>query len=231
VKWRTIFLDAGGVLVHPDWSRVSKALAPLGLRLDPARLSAAEPRAMHDLDSEHTIRTTDDASRWAIFFHRTLVHAGASVTKDSMPALLEELRRVHERDNLWEAVFEEVPRALERLTARGHELVVVSNSNGTVRAKLERVGLGKFFALVIDSHEERVEKPDPEIFHIALERSGSSAENTLHVGDLYHIDVVGARAAGLQAILLDRGDLHEDRDCLRIANLTELADLLDRELP
>jgi putative hydrolase of the HAD superfamily len=84
---------------------------------------------------------------------------------------------------------------------------------------------------VIDSHEERVEKPDPEIFRIALERSGSDAETTLHVGDIYHVDVVGARAAGLQAILVDRGDLHEDRDCVRVANLTELADLLDRDLP
>jgi len=231
VKWRTIFLDAGGVLVHPDWVRVSNALAPLGLRLDPATLTTAELKAVRDLDSEDCISSTNDSSRWALFFHRTLVHAGAPVTEAFLTELLDELRRTHERDNLWAAVFEEVPRALARLRARGHKLVVVSNSNGTVRAKLERVGLAGQFDLVIDSHEERVEKPDPEIFRIALERSGSDAETTLHVGDIYHVDVVGARAAGLQAILVDRGDLHDDRDCVRVADLTELADLLDRDLP
>ncbi len=48
----------------------------------------------------------------------------------------------------------------------------------------------------------------------------------MHVGDLYHVDVIGARAAGLRAVLLDAAGLYEGYDCPRIGSLGELADLL-----
>ncbi len=49
------------------------------------------------------------------------------------------------------------------------------------------------------------------------------------MGDLYHVDVVGARAAGLRAVLLDDGDRHPEADCPRIASLLELAEHLAPE--
>jgi len=70
---------------------------------------------------------------------------------------------------------------------------------------------------------EGVEKPDPRLFAIALERAGGRAETTVHVGDLYYVDVVGARAAGLQPVLLDVAGLYAGCDCPRIAALAELA--------
>jgi len=103
----------------------------------------------------------------------------------------------------------------------------VSNANGRMRAALDRVGIGPHVDLVIDSYEEGVEKPDPRIFERALARSGSRAEATVHVGDLLHTDVIGARAAGLRAVLLDIGDLYGDHDCERVRSLAELADLLE----
>jgi len=59
------------------------------------------------------------------------------------------------------------------------------------------------FESVIDSRIVGYEKPDPRIFEHALNVSGASPETTLHIGDLYHADVVGARAAGIHALLLD----------------------------
>ena len=51
----------------------------------------------------------------------------------------------------------------------------------------------------------------------------------MHVGDLYHVDVAGARAAGLTPALLDVGDLYPDCDCLRVRSLTELVTVLTAE--
>jgi FMN phosphatase YigB (HAD superfamily) len=67
-----------------------------------------------------------------------------------------------------------------------------------------------------------VEKPDPRFFRIALERSGASPESTIHVGDLYYVDVVGARNAGLRGVLLDEANLRPDADCPRVRSLDHL---------
>jgi FMN phosphatase YigB (HAD superfamily) len=80
------------------------------------------------------------------------------------------------------------------------------------------------FDVVLDSADEGVEKPDPRFFEIALERSGAQASTTIHVGDLYYVDVVGARNAGLRAVLLDEANLRPDADCPRVRTLSELVD-------
>jgi putative hydrolase of the HAD superfamily len=67
-----------------------------------------------------------------------------------------------------------------------------------------------------------VEKPDPRLFEIALERSSADAATTIHVGDLYQVDVVGARAAGIRGVLLDENGLYDGVDCPRVQSLAEL---------
>jgi len=101
--------------------------------------------------------------------------------------------------------------------------VVVSNANGRLRTLFDRVDLTRSVDLVLDSHEWGVEKPDARLFEIALRQSGSDPSTTAHVGDLFHIDVAGARAAGLaEGILLDAAGLYPDVDCRRIRALDEL---------
>jgi putative hydrolase of the HAD superfamily len=75
---------------------------------------------------------------------------------------------------------------------------------------------------------EGVEKPDPRFFAIALDRSGGKAATTMHVGDLYHVDIVGARRAGLQAVLLDAAGLYEGFDCERVSTLDALVESVTR---
>ena len=119
--------------------------------------------------------------------------------------------------------------ALEALRARGLRLVVVSNANGTLLAHMERLGLTGRFDHILDSQDEGVEKPDPRFFEIALERSGARKETTIHVGDLYYVDVVGARNAGLRGVLLDEANLRPDADCPRVRSLAELVDNIAAE--
>jgi putative hydrolase of the HAD superfamily len=101
-------------------------------------------------------------------------------------------------------------------------LTVVSNANGTLCAHLDRLDLSRYVQCVLDSFDFGVEKPDPRLFQLALERSGADAASTIHVGDLYQVDVVGARAAGLRGVLLDEHGLYEGADCPRVRSLSEL---------
>jgi putative hydrolase of the HAD superfamily len=214
-----VLLDAGGVLVNPNWLRVSEALSCHGVLVAPARLEAAEPYAKHDLDTAERIRATTDTTRGWQYFDLVLHHAGVP-RSDAADAALAELRDYHRLHNLWESVPAEVPPALASLRRLGLRLAVVSNSNGTVRTKLERMGLLSDFDLVMDSFELGIEKPDPAIFAVTLDRLGVSAAAAVHVGDFFHIDVVGARAAGLQAWLIDAAGLYADKDCPRFPTLT-----------
>jgi HAD superfamily hydrolase (TIGR01509 family) len=221
----TLFLDAGGVLVDPNWQRISDALAAHGVRVAPGLLADAEPRAKRRLDVPDLIRHGNDSQRGWIYFNLVLEQAGIARSPET-DAALQELQAYHAVHNLWERVPDGVVPALERLRARVPRLVVVSNANGRLHVVMERLGLARFFDVMLDSHLEGVEKPDPRLFELALERAGGHPETTLHVGDFYWIDVQGARAAGLRAVLLDTAGLYHGVDCPRIRSLGELPDLL-----
>lgn len=221
----TVFLDAGGVLVNPNWERVSTGLAGHGVMISAATLEAAEPHAKKQLDTGAAIQATNDTSRGWLYFNLVLQHAGLALS-EATDAALRELAEYHAKVNLWESVPREVPAALDRLRAAGHRLVVVSNSNGTLQAQFDRLDLTRKFDVVIDSAVEGVEKPDPRLFQIALERSGSRTETTVHAGDFFHIDVVGARNAGLQPWLIDAAGLYADYDVPRVPSLHALVDRL-----
>ena len=223
----TVFLDAGGVLVNPNWDRVAATLERHGVRTSAAALEAAEPHAKKQLDTGQAIQATNDNTRGWLYFNLVLQHAGLALSP-ATEAALKELAEYHAQHNLWESVPREVPDALDRLRAAGHRLVVVSNANGTLRKHFARLGLARHFDVLIDSCDEGVEKPDPRIFQLALQRSGARAETTLHAGDFFHVDVVGARAAGLRAVLLDAGDLYGDADCPRVRSLPELCERIEK---
>ncbi|HET6603268.1 MAG TPA: HAD family hydrolase [Xanthomonadaceae bacterium] len=96
-------------------------------------------------------------------------------------------------------IYADVAAALRRIAAR---VPIVSVSNGN--ADLRRIGLHPWFHDQVSARAVGVAKPDPRIFHVACERVGCHPSQVLHVGDDPHLDVAGARAAGLRAAWIDR---------------------------
>jgi HAD superfamily hydrolase (TIGR01509 family) len=103
--------------------------------------------------------------------------------------------------------------ALAELRRRGFVVAVISNADGGVERLLEGAGLRQHLEFVVDSGLVGVEKPDPRIFRIALDRSGVAPQDACYVGDLYPVDVVGARQAGLEPVLMDPLGRYGGRDC------------------
>jgi putative hydrolase of the HAD superfamily len=227
VPLETVFLDAGGVLLFPNWTRITDALARQGISVEPSALAAAEPHARLVLDDHKVVGATTDASRGWLFFDLILERAGVTLS-EATKAALAELHEYHVANNLWELVPDGVRPALTALRDRGLKLTIVSNANGTLRAHLARIGLDRYVDCVLDSCDEQVEKPDPRLFEIALDRSGARKESTIHVGDLYNIDIVGARNAGLRGVLLDETNLRPDADCPRVRSLAELVERIGK---
>jgi len=149
------------------------------------------------------------------------------VPADAMTPILDALREHNLRECLWRVVEPDTSSVLGELANRGFALGVVSNADGRIEGDLGRLGLASHFATVVDSHVVGVEKPDPRIFALALEQLGATADTAVYVGDVFAIDVLGARRAGLQAVLVDVLSCYPgDVDCARISRLSELLSLL-----
>ncbi len=109
-----MFLDAGGVLCHPSWTRVADALVRHGATVTAAALAAAEQKATYDIDKASVIGATDDRARGWLYFNLVLHHAGVKQKRGTDAALVE-LREYHRHDNLWEHVEPDVAPALAAL--------------------------------------------------------------------------------------------------------------------
>jgi FMN hydrolase / 5-amino-6-(5-phospho-D-ribitylamino)uracil phosphatase len=102
-----------------------------------------------------------------------------------------------------------------------YRIVAVSNGN----ADVHRVGIGAYFHASISAHEFGVGKPDPRIFHAAASAAGVASEEVLHVGDDSALDVVGALAAGMQTVWVNRAAHPWAHDCRPHLTVTDLGQL------
>lgn len=226
----TVLLDAGGVLLDLDYAYVRRLI---GARIDPAtpplsldlselpRLEAVARREIH----RQVAAGGRVGEAWRDYFH--IILGRAHVPAAEQPGIIDALWEAHERVGLWTVAVDGAPETVASLGSRGMPLGVVSNAEGRVARDLDSAGYKGMFATVVDSHVVGVEKPDPAIFRLALERMGAEASTTIYVGDVPSVDVVGARAAGLTPILLDRHDLYPDVDARRLTSIRDLPGLLD----
>ncbi len=188
---RAIFFDAGNTLIRIDYAAIAAALAARGVSTTPDDLMRAEWRARVRLDADvfatGEIASTDAMDEWRRGYNQPL--------------------------GLWTAPEPEAAPALTLARDSGLRTGVISNSNGMIRRILERLDLLPLVDFALDSQEEGVEKPQPAIFERALARAGVTAGEAAYVGDLYSIDVLGARRVGMTGVLLDPGRCWGARDC------------------
>jgi putative hydrolase of the HAD superfamily len=220
-----VFLDAGGVLVCPHAERIIDRFAAAGYPVDPELLLEAHYRGVHAID------VAQAAPEVFGDYHRAYVdHLGLTAHADTATVVLQDLWAT---SGLWTQALPWAAEGLAAIAATGVPVVVVSNADGTVADVLATVGLlqagpGPLAEVlaVIDSGAVGVAKPDPRIFELALEVAGTTSERALHVGDAYHYDVRGARAAGVHPVLVDPLGIRTDVDCDRVRDLVEVAALL-----
>ncbi len=126
------------------------------------------------------------------------------------------------------ALYPDVLPVLGTLQARGLTLGVISDWGMNLALILQHHDLTRYFDFAVISAQIRRAKPDPELFLTALRRADAIPDYTLHIGDSYVLDVLGARAAGITPILLDRRNQHDPAqfDCIVVHDLFEMLDLL-----
>lgn len=123
-------------------------------------------------------------------------------------------------------LFDDVPAVLERLSAAGLILGVVSNFEAWLETLLTELGVADSFAVRVVSGVEGMEKPDPRIFELAMSRAGVEAQDSVYVGDNPEFDVDPAIAVGMFPVLIDRRDRFPDAPGVRIGSMEELPGVL-----
>ncbi len=215
---RAVLFDAGNTLLFLDHARIASGLGTsLGIPLTAEALTAGAAEAARAMEGA----SGPDRERADIYLETLFRLAG--VPGDRMGEVRESLTRMHQERHLWCSIASDTRDALDRLRRAGLRLGVVSNSDGRVEAALEASGLRDYFDVVVDSALVGAEKPDPAIFRAALTALDLQPEEAVYVGDLYTVDVVGARAAGIDAVLL-AAEHPSGVECRSAPSLGALAD-------
>jgi putative hydrolase of the HAD superfamily len=215
----TVLFDAGGVLLDLDYAFVKRLLDARHVATTIEELSASESIARTTIDRR--VREGGRSSEaWRDYFRILLTRVGSP--PEGTEEIIDTLAEAHQRLGLWTVAIEGAVQTVRALKDAGHRLGVVSNAEGRVERDLAGAGFAGLFETVVDSHVVGVEKPDPQIFRIAMERMSVAPETAVFLGDVPSVDIAGARAAGLTPVLLDRHDLYASIDVPRLRSIAEL---------
>lgn len=221
---KAIFFDAGGTLLHLDSARIRDLLSEeLNVEVSLERFPLAQSLAMARV-AELVAAGAGSTEQLKREFYTTLLPE-TGVSRGKLSDAVDCVYKLARGEMLWRKTEHGTAPALEELKRRGYILGVVSNSDGRIESAFEQVGLTSYFDFFIDSFNVGVEKPDPGIFLLATERANVAPEQAAYVGDLYWVDVIGARSAGLLPILYDPFDLDRQPGCLIIRSIGELLTL------
>ncbi|MGB8733385.1 MAG: HAD family hydrolase [Candidatus Sulfotelmatobacter sp.] len=217
---RVIFFDVGNTLLFPNRA---KMLAPLASERHPTleQWQALERRTKTEFDRDVQSGRVDHGFWW--IFHTYLLQ-----DLDEKPdGLVGELVQNTQKSANWDQVLPGTRKALDRIGAR-YRIAVISNADGKIENVLSRCGIAECFESITDSGIVGFEKPRPEIFEAALKTMNARADESLYVGDVYSVDFVGARNAGMQVVLFDVSGAYRDRKDPRVESVEELEEWLQR---
>lgn len=222
---RACIFDAGGTLVHPDWPRLSNIAAEVGnSAFDPEELSDTFRTILRrvgiEMQQEQFVLPEEmKRPHWTFNY----VYRELGLHETICNQVIARVGASHLQQHLWCVADPGARMVLSELKKRGFILAVISNTeDGRLLDSLTAAGISDVFDLLVDSHIVGYRKPDKRIFQLALQKLGVDAQESAYIGDSYHIDAVGARAAGLRGILLDPFDVYPESECPRIKSLSEL---------
>jgi HAD superfamily hydrolase (TIGR01549 family) len=209
---QVIFFDVGNTLLFPNRE---KMLAPISIERHPTleQWQALERRTKTEFDRGMQSGGVDHGFWWT--FHTYLLdQLGESA------ALRNELVENTRNSANWDQMLPGTREVLERI-GDNFRIAVISNADGGIERVLSRCGIADCFESITDSAIVGVEKPRREIFETALRAMKARPEESLYVGDVYSVDYLGARNAGMDAMLLDVAGTYRDLEAPRVDSLVQ----------
>lgn len=229
-----VFFDVGETLLHPHPSfpeLFATTAQARGHAVTPERVAEVQGRlAPHlvELASESGVEKPSLSAEGSLKFWKHLYRRLSGELGIDDEDLVQELYDVFSSRASYR-LFDDVVPTLDRLTSSGYRLGVVSNFEEWLEKMLVELEVGHLFEVTVISGVAGIEKPDPQIYEIALREADVTPDVALHVGDSPAMDVEPATAVGMRAVLLDRyGRYDGTGQGARIESLQELPELLEK---
>jgi HAD superfamily hydrolase (TIGR01509 family) len=215
-----IFFDVGNTLLFPNRTRI---LAPLPEEQHPtlAEWQALERKTKTAFDEVVLHNKVDHGFWWN--FHTDLLNRRHALDE----RLRDQLVMSTQNSANWDQILPGTRESLQRIGSK-FRIAVISNADGGIERALRRCGIADCFLSITDSGIIGHEKPHPAIFQAALAAMKARPEESLYVGDVYSVDYVGARNAGMDAVLFDVAGTYRERDLPRVESLAELETWLQK---
>jgi putative hydrolase of the HAD superfamily len=231
-RYSTLVFDVGGTLLRLNVEAMARIYVEmcgtLGTPIEFARACAVIETLERELpirQQQRLVSLEQDKGKdfWIHFYTDGFRRLG--VTVDVYPQA-DDIRARFQRAE-FETLFDDVLPTLDALAARDIQMGILSNFSTNLENVLRQVGVHHYFSFYIVSAVVGIEKPDPQIFALAIRAANQPREKLLYVGDSVFHDMQGARQAGIDAILIDRKNQHPDFNGTRLSSLTELVKQLD----
>ncbi|HEY7659662.1 MAG TPA: HAD-IA family hydrolase [Actinomycetota bacterium] len=230
MTYTAVFFDAGETLVHP-YPSFPDLFAEI-LRGEGFEVSADAVRAHGHVvfdRFEAAARTnelwTTSPERSRRFWHEVYDIVLAELDIPNSNGLVDVVYAAF-TDSSNYRLFDDVVPVIDRLGNEGLTLGIVSNFEVWLERLLDELGVRDAFDVCVISGVEGIEKPDPAIFRLAMDRAGVPPERSVYVGDNPRFDVDPARDAGMLPVLIDRRERFPDAPPPRIESLSALPAVL-----
>ncbi|MDP3920294.1 MAG: HAD-IA family hydrolase [Candidatus Omnitrophota bacterium] len=208
-SYEAVFFDAGGTLFHPYPSVgeiYQRIAAAYGCKANANELEIRFRDAWLSRDGMTSLASHASEKVERDWWHELVSEVFSEIGGISdFEEFFTELYDIFAHAGSWR-LYEDVTEVLADLKRRGKRLGIVSNWDSRLFGLCKGLGVDGHFDFIIASAVFGASKPNPKIFEEAVKLSGVSPEHAVHVGDSYQDDVVGARRAGIGAVLIDRSD-------------------------
>jgi putative hydrolase of the HAD superfamily len=218
-KPEVIFFDVGNTLLFPDRQTILAPLLKRNIVPHPEQLRAIECRTKNEFDTLQQ-RGAVDHGFWYMFYSHLLDEL--EMKDEQLLNSLVDATRVSAN---WSDIRPGTRAMLKRI-GRRHRIGVISNADGKIADVLERCQIADCFLTITDSGLVGHEKPHPAIFEAALRGMAAEPQHSLYVGDVYAVDYLGARQAGMEALLFDACGAYRETNLPRVESLPQLEDVL-----
>jgi HAD superfamily hydrolase (TIGR01549 family) len=210
---RVIFFDVGNTLLFPNRAKMLDSIASdRHPTLEQWQTLERKTKSEFDLGMQSG---KVDHSFWWTFHTYLLQQLGEDI------GLRDMLVEKTQNSANWDQLLPGSRESLDRLRQK-FRIAVISNADGGIERVLTRSGIADCFESITDSGIVGIEKPRAGIFEAALAAMNARANESLYVGDVYSVDYLGARNAGMQAVLFDVAGAYRDRELARVESLEQL---------